>query len=366
MAPNKAGPEAVQASKTLTQEVSVDGASVREPTLRELEESVKKAELTERLLRLRNVQGRQPRIPDMAEQSGLGPMTDEMRQSVQSRAFSAPERREENLLMSLIKNPGALSTVIETLRSVLVPPQGQNTSGDGVLGLLSSMGYSIKELIESKNQSTMPSKFSLGGVDVSGMQMSPEIFSVLLKREDLLNTEKASTDRWNMMATTLGGIYTDIKESGVLDGLASRFSDGGQNGRVIRNTAASVAEAEDDEETKHGQVPELTELLCPNCGNTTSYNPTQVKLGQTVDCNTSYCDYFWVIMTEKEAQEVEKAEVKTAEKQEQEAVSISCPGCSQAISVGELPIGTKVVCPVCDEKFKIISENEPVPPVVEN
>jgi len=331
-----------------------------EPSVRELEDEVKRLELQDRLARLRNIQQpRQPRTPDVAEQAGLGPMTEGIRQEVQQRAFTVSDRKEESWISTLLKNPQSMQTAINALRGILGvnPNQG---GGDGVAEILSKMGYSIRELIEAKHAPRANSDLKVGGLSLAGVNLTPELLVALIGREDKLAELAVKQENTEKLMDGLSSLAKAVRESGFIEKI--KGGGGGAGGAVGAKPGAGGGISA---KPKESPQEEPTTLVCPECGSKIEYLPSQVQPGEIISCSNDECDAFWEVLDERQAKAEEKAKAKVAQeaakKRDSERVTINC-SCGQLIDITDRPIGSRVKCPVCGEESSIVSQTEAVQP----
>jgi hypothetical protein len=347
-----------------------------------LENEVKKLELEDKRNRLLSLHQKSARIPDAAEVSGLGPMTEKVRDEVQSRAFQTPQH-QEGWLSLLLKNPTALGSAIAGLKGILgVPTDGVHHDGGGLselLPLLNVLGFrNLRELQDATSAPKAPLGLKVGDISLSGISLTPEILLMLLKREDQKLEFEESGKRQDRLLEGIKGIISNNEVRDLIDLAKSKL--GGETGskrsvatRVGEKAANSAAQGGKSgegqpergpvPETGDAREPEQEEFVCPTCKESTFVPLADCLPGSIIKCKNNFrCHVEWKILTEEETIAQEKEAKKKAE---EVPLTVSCQGCGQSLSVGSLPLGSRIECPFCHEKTTIISEDEPVEPIVE-
>ncbi|GAI19424.1 unnamed protein product, partial [marine sediment metagenome] len=135
-----AGPGEAHAPPVLGAAPVVTTLKARRIALEEKELAVKEAKADAELAAIRAREANRARVPDMAEQAGLGPMRPEIATAVQGRAFEArrPEAKEPKWYEKILGNMSA-SEGLALVRAIASP--GQQGGGlEGVATLLSLIG----------------------------------------------------------------------------------------------------------------------------------------------------------------------------------------------------------------------------------
>jgi hypothetical protein len=331
----KHGPEALQewiASERAERQKASGGVPL--PDTKALKTELEALELEEKLSALKAKQAdRAARVPDLSEMAGLGPMQPEIAREVQGRAFGAPQPQPPRFdLMSLLTSSN-LPVILSALKGALGVGQG-----DSVASVLKDMGLSLPDLIRA---AVSPPKrvdgLVLGGVDLSGVSLTPEMFGSILQykaSEEKVKLENESRKEMTESVNRLVTLLTPL--------MAERLG-------VKKEAGGSVS--------RKGEESEI--LTCPLCNRENSV-PYNISAGQVIHCGTEGCQQSWTAESARAERPAAKKK-RQAKVREPDPVTISCPGCKQSIDVSGKPIGTEIRCPVCDTEVKIVSEDEPVP-----
>jgi uncharacterized protein YbaR (Trm112 family) len=309
---------------------TASGASL--PDTKALKTELEALELQEKLAALKAKQADRTRIPDLAEQAGLGPMQPDVAAQVQSRAFGAPQLQPKTDWLSVLSSPN-LPLVLNALKGALGVGQS-----DSVATVLRDMGLSLPDLIKA---AVSPPKrvdgLVLGGIDLSGTPLTPEMFTAILQYRASEEKVKLESESRKEMTESLDRLTTLLAPV-----IGEKF--GGAT-----KTGGSVS--------RKGEESEI--LTCPLC-NRENVVPSNISPGQVIRCATGGCTQEWTAESTRTERPAAKKK-REAKVKQLEPETLACPGCKQSIDVTGRSIGDVIRCPICDHEVKLISEEESVP-----
>ena len=208
---------------------------------------------------------------DLAARAGLGELDNEVKSIIQSRAFNIGEQGQPGVLEGLLRNPAALGELIQLGRTVF--GSGNNDTSN----LLKQLGYgSLRELFEAARNPRLEAGSSLGGINLSGVQATPELVGILLRGGQEERRLKAEGEDCKARLVFLDEAYQKIS------GVVGRAVAGGLKGA---GTGGGVASHRGKlQPTSPGQEPEkqATTMKCPECGQLLSIDG--FEMGDNITC----------------------------------------------------------------------------------
>lgn len=305
-----------------------------------LEYEIKRLELERKIRELAVSAPQQAhKIPDMAEQAGLGTMTEPIRTEVQSRAFGVSEHQNNPGLVDLLKSPN-LPIILKAARGAL----GVQEGGSDTLDILEKLGLNLRELIELARRGEegvkAPAGLKVGSIDLQGISLTPELLGIVLKHQD-------SQQRYAYERERDSTLMDGIQDLGAL--VKSYLED-----RAVAKTNGAGISAEAKAEA---EAPgEILELVCPECQTEFTVNMLDYPPGSVIECPNEECPVTWPIVSRREAMAQERTWRKEAANQP-EPVTLEC-SCGQLLDISGLEIGSKIRCPLCEQETTIISSVE--------
>lgn len=299
------------------------------PSVKALKLEVEALELQEKLAALKAKQADRARIPDMAEQAGLGPMQPAVKDAVQARVFntdSQPPQQKTDWL-SILSSPN-VPLLLNFIRGVL-----RVEGGDGVGTVLKDLGFSLKDLIVNSMASKAGS-LKIAGLDLTGASITPDLLVAILQFRASEEKAKAEVESKNKMAEALEHLVTTITPM-----LAEKF------GGAIAARALATSE------------PEKELLKCSKCDELVDV--TGLHPGGTVTCKCGT-----IYRSEDDTPpKMPKAPPRINKPVESQSEFIRCEKCQQSLDVTSLSVGAEVKCPSCGEVGKLVSPDEPLRPL---
>ena len=272
---------------------------------------------------------------DIMAQAGLGNIEGEAKLLAQKRALGIMDQgHTPSWLDKLLANPAALETAINGLKGILGVNSGNGSNGDQMATLLSTLGFSLKDLILN---ATAPKSGALeiAGVSLAGTSLTPELLKGILEYKAAETKAQAELQGRQEMANALKSAFEGI--GGMI-----------KNGQ-LRMPGNSISQEIIPE-------PEIREnvIICDSCG-TENPLPADLVPGQTVKCQGENCPRSWMVQAPPAAQ---KQRAKKQVKVEPPIVEeTTCPGCGQLVNLDGRSIGESVVCPVCQVEYVVKSED---------
>lgn len=328
------GPEAFQellASERLERQKTSGGAPL--PDTKALKTELEALKLSEELANLKARRADRTRIPDISEQAGLGSLQPDVAREVQGRAFSAQPQPQKFDLMALLSSPN-LPVLLDAIKGAMGIGQG----GDSVMTILTSMGFSLKTLLTSAMAPKADSSLTVGGINLSGTPLTPEMFGAILQYKSVEERSKTENESRRAMSESLNRLVVLLTPL-----MAEKFGIKKETG------GGSVSQ----------KVEELEVLVCPRCGRETPV-PANIGPGGVIRCGTEGCDQEWTAESIRPERPAAKKK-REAKVKQPEPETLSCPSCKQSIDVTGRCIGDTIRCPVCDHEVKLVSEETPVP-----
>lgn len=312
-----------------------------EPTseLEELREEVKTLRLRKDKASLSGFSPQKPQAADVASASYLGELDPIIRKELQSRAFNLNGEKPES----------AFQQVAEGVRAVLDVAKGLNQGGgNGQLGdTLKLLGCnSLMELAEKLAASKVPAGLKIGGIDFSGISLTPRIEELIISLQ--AGEAKAAQARetakfWSESIASLGRIISNPE---LLRGIASSFRGGGSGIAAQKENAYfTCPNPECGAPILTGELKAGDQIACGTCGKTFTAEVDDRQAGSASEPKP------------KKRQRVPKAPP------EPEKEIIKC-FCGQSLDVSGLETGSSVKCPSCGEQVKILSPDAAAIPLV--
>ena len=285
------------------------------------------------------------KLPDIMEQSGLGPFTEESRNTAQRRAMGVRDQDQpQSWLDKLLTSPGGIKTAIDGLRGILDVNHNEGSSG---LGILKDLGIDLKSLLEHSQAPKADSSFKVAGLSLDGCSLTPELLSSLVQfkqAEDSLTYQKSKDESFQAGLQSIIKLVTD-------SGILNRIGGGIVNG--LKRGSGPISQ-----EILPGSEPGEQIIVCPRCG-TENKLPVDVGPGTTIKCIGPGCEQSWI--TEQAEQPKRQAKKKQVKVEAPIVEETACPGCGQLVNLDGRSIGESVVCPVCQVEYVVKSEDLAVP-----
>ena len=276
------------------------------------------------------------RSMDLMEQAGLGSLEGRAKDLAQMRALGVKDQGQApSWLDKLLSSPGGIKTAIDGLRGIL---NINNHQGDNTATLLKSLGFDLKSLILGAS-SPKAGALSIAGVDLQGVNLSPELLQSILAYKGAEVKAAAEFEGKKSMADSLQNLVKLITPE-----VISRFS-GGRRGNGAAGTISQEI------------IPEVENIVvCDLCG-AENKMPADLTPGQTVKCQGENCSRSWVAEDPQARQPKPERVKRQVEVKEAQPATSSCPGCGQLIDLSNRVIGEAVKCPVCQEEYVVKSED---------
>ena len=357
-----------------------------------LKEQVEKLKLQSERERLLAGKAREPSYPDLAQISGLGELTPEVKQALQQRSFAITEQKL-GFLDQLLANPELLKIVMNGLKSTF----GNDSHGDNTLAILQSLGIDLKELIQNRNAPKF-GDFTVAGVNLAGSAMTPEVLIQFLKwqesRENALAQQKAEQEKSRLYEDMGTNLFKLLGEHApeIREGIKSSLSGIGENKIAAGRSTLSCPLCGNNINVAGIQLG--TSVECPKCHSSwdlapgegqAGAEPSQLVLepfrcascGKVLDVtdwkpggmySCVYCGQ--PILYEGQKQVVAEMPIsakippkRRKAKQADEGRFVRCSNCDQVLDVSNVALGQSVTCPTCGTIQKLEAPDMPVQPL---
>lgn len=334
--PNPEAPKLEQVTPVVPQSVSN----------KQLREAVERLRLQSEIARLTGT-APPPITPDLAQQLGLGELSETTKTMLQERAFGATQKSPSDNIMETAQ-------LVKVLRDLATPEKPQTDGLSQLLSLLKLLGIEDLRSLFTKPTTTAPDGLKLGGINLSGVEISDSILGKLIDYESARETAQAELQGRNTLAETARGIFDRVGE-GIGQKIAKEFAGEGKPG------IAQVSKRPE---------PQILEIPCSRCGVVSRADVTNAQAGQDFQFRCKDCGFEETLrLTQAQEGKMttagthQKVKGQKARKPVEGVDYVCCEQCSQAIGVGSKSPGTLVVCPACEHEQLLISPTEPMEPL---
>lgn len=308
-------------------------------TIKNLEGEVKQLKLEKEKRQLTAELPTASARPDIMEQAGLGSLEGESKMLAQKRAMGVGQEQHQGWIDRIMSNPEALKLAIAGLKGVL--GTNNNNQGDNMATLLKEMGFSLKDLL---TQATSPKSgsFEIAGMNLSGVSMTPQLLGSLLDYKAKTESAQIEAAGKKEMSDTLANMIKLIGQ-GIGSGAISFGKSGpGRNREII------------SEKYIPGSEPAGVEVFtCPKCGAKNELPAEAQQPGMKIKCQGEGCGEMYTVVDNRAQQKPER-EKKQVEVQEP-PTTIACETCGQMLAIEGKPLGSELVCPICQKSQVLMS-----------